>query len=88
MLDAYVIAIMSPRNNKLAPSLNLFGVGLYSCSDVLQSQQSQTKGGSSLPPLDTGSESNLIIGSAASWNNQLEEIIKLNLLENKQLGEK
>ena len=27
----YVFAIMSPRNNKLAPSLNFFGVGLYRC---------------------------------------------------------
>ena len=86
MLDAYVFAIMSPRNNKLAPSLNFFCMGLYSCCDVLQSQQSQTKERSSLPPLHTGSESNLIIGSAASWNNQLEELTKLNLLENKQLG--
>ena len=36
MLNAYVFAIISPRNNKLAPSLNFFGVGLY-CCDVLQS---------------------------------------------------
>ena len=73
MLNAYVFAIISPRNNKLAPSLNFFGVGLY-CCDVLQSlrktefkmsksgqKQSQTKGRSNLPPLDTGSESNLIM---------------------------
>ena len=66
-----MFAIMNPQNTKLVPSLNFFGVGLYSCCDVLQSQQSQSKGRSSLPPLDTGSESNLIIGSAASWNNQL-----------------
>ena len=83
---ACVFAIMNPQNNKLAPSLNFFGVDLYSCCDVLQSQQSQSKGRSSLPPLDTGSESNLIIGSSTSWNNQLEELTKLNLLENKQLG--
>ena len=38
MLDACVFAIKSPGNNKLAPSLNLFGVGLY-CCDVLQSRR-------------------------------------------------
>lgn len=43
MLDAYVFAIMSPRNNKLAPSLNFFGVGLY-CCDVLQSRRNSLKG--------------------------------------------
>ena len=42
MLDAYVFAIMSPRNNKLAPPLNFFGVGLYSC-DVLQSRRNSLK---------------------------------------------
>ena len=42
MLDAYLFAIMSPRNNKLAPSLTFFGVGLY-CCDVLQSHRNSLK---------------------------------------------
>ena len=41
MLDPYVFAIMSPRNNKLALSLNFFGVGL-NC-DVLQSRRNSLK---------------------------------------------
>ena len=69
---AHACSLLWTRKIIMAPSLNFFGVGLYSCCDVLQSQQSQSKGRSSLPPLDTSSESNLIIGSAASWNNQLK----------------
>ena len=42
MLDAYVFAIMSPRTNKLAPSLKFFGVGLYFC-DVLESHRNSLK---------------------------------------------
>ena len=42
MLDAYVFAIMSPRNIKLAPSLKFFGVGLYFC-DVLESHRNSLK---------------------------------------------
>ena len=64
MLDAYVFAVMRPQNNKLAPSLNFFDVGVY-CCDVVQSHRNslkcQTKGRSNLSPLDTGSESNLIM---------------------------
>ena len=68
MLDAYVFSIMNPRNNKLAPSLNFFGVGLY-CCDVLQSRRNslecqnqgknnvELKGDPTFPPLDTGSAS-------------------------------
>ena len=41
MLDSYVFAIMRPRNNKLAQSLNFFGVGL-NC-DVLQSRGNSLK---------------------------------------------
>ena len=41
MLDSYVFAIMRPRNNKLAQSLNFFGVGL-NC-DVLQSRRNSLK---------------------------------------------
>ena len=42
MLDAYLFAIMSTRNNILAPSLKFFGVGLY-CCDVLQSHRNSLK---------------------------------------------
>ena len=42
MLDAYAFAITSPRNNKLAPSLKFFGVGLYFC-DVLESHRNSLK---------------------------------------------
>ena len=98
MLDAYVFAIMSPRNNKLAPSLNFFGVGLY-CCDVLQSHRNSLKcpnQGKNKVNLKGDPTFRLLTPvakvtsqcSAASWNNQLVELTKLNLLENKQLGQK
>ena len=42
MYTRYVFVIMSPRNNKLSPSLNFFGVGLY-CCDVFQSRRNSLK---------------------------------------------
>ena len=72
MLDVYVFAIMSLRNNKKAPPLNFFGEGFILLRRSSKSKeqfkmsksgqkQSQIKGRSNLPPLDTGSESNPIV---------------------------
>ena len=48
-------------------------------------KQSQTEGRSNLLPLDTGNESNLTIVLPPPGIIKLEELTKLNLLENKQL---
>ena len=42
MLDVYMLTIISPRNNKLAPSLIFSSVGLY-CCDVFQSRRNSLK---------------------------------------------
>ena len=80
--DAYVFAIMNPRNNKLAPSLNFFGVGLY-CCDVFQSRRNSLK-------CQNQGKNKVILKGDPTFRlfelNQLEELTKPNLLENKKLG--
>ena len=69
MLDAYVFSIMSPRNNKVAPCLNFFGVGLY-CCDVLESRRNSLKcqnQGTKTKTVHTYTEQNSPISDKKNW---------------------